>query len=271
MVPPIEDFIGHSGHGVAFGCHALGLRTAIADVIGDDERGRLIRRTYDAVGVAVAFQVNPNGTRRSVNLVDRAGRRLSLYDPRPPLDTDVDPAIYEPGIDRARHVHVSIMDWARHALKGAVAAGRSTSTDLHDWDGENEYHRDFAYEADLVFLSTAALDDRADDVVGDILRNGRARAVVAMAGADGCRLTVRGQPTLGVPAANLPDRPVVDSNGAGDSFVAAFLWARLKGYPWERAAVAGAVAGAFACGTFGTHSSFIDRARLDMEMGARSM
>jgi hypothetical protein len=40
-----------------------------------------------------------------------------------------------------------------NALADAVAAGVTTSTDLHDWDGENPYHRAFALGADIVFVS----------------------------------------------------------------------------------------------------------------------
>jgi sugar/nucleoside kinase (ribokinase family) len=266
LVPPIEDFAGHTGNGVALGCHTLGLSTEFADVIGDDDHGRLLRATYEKAGLPFTCRVHPSGTRRSVNLVDPHGNRLSLYDPRHPSGMDVDPGLYEPGIHRANHIHASIVNWARHALAAAVAAGRPTSTDLHDWDGTSDYHRDFAYQADIVFMSAAALGDRADETAAGILRTGRAQAVVTMAGADGARLAVRGAPVRVIPAARLPGRPVVDTNGAGDSFVAAFLYARLHGMPFEDAARAGAVAGAFACGTPGTHTSFIDAATLHAEL-----
>jgi sugar/nucleoside kinase (ribokinase family) len=269
VVPPIADHVGHTGNGVALGCHALGLRTAIADVIGDDDNGRLIRRAYAGAGLELAYRTHPSGTRRSVNLVDGLGRRLSLYDPRHPDDLDLDPTLYEAGIGRAGHVHVTIMHWARRALAAAVAAGRPTSTDLHDWDGDDDYHRDFAEGADLVFLSTASLGGRADEVAAGILDRGRAAAVVAMAGADGCRLTVRGELTRAFPAVSLAGVPVVDSNGAGDSFVAAFLFARLRGASWERATMAGLIAGAYACGSAGTHSAFIGAERLRAELVAR--
>jgi sugar/nucleoside kinase (ribokinase family) len=266
QVPPIEQYAGHTGTGVALGCHTLGLRTAFADVIGDDEEGRRLLGAFQQAGLEFGHQIDPSGTRRAVNLVDPGGRRLSLYDARQPFDLAVDPALYRPGIERARHVHVSIMNWARPALTDAAGAGRSTSTDLHDWDGENVYHRDFAYGADIVFVSAAALGARVDEVLGDILARGRARVAVAMAGGQGSRLAVRGAPVLAVPAVVLPDRPVLDSNGAGDSYVAAFLWTVLGGGSWQRAALAGAIGGAYACGTAGTHTSFVTAARLTAEL-----
>jgi sugar/nucleoside kinase (ribokinase family) len=266
MVPPIEDFAAHTGNGVALGCHALGLRTEFVDVIGDDDQGRLVRRTYEEAGLPFRYTIHSSGTRRSVNLVDKNGNRLSLYDPRHPFDMEVDPALWEPAVREAGHVHVSIMNWARHALAAAVEAGRPTSTDLHDWNGKDDYHLGFALLADVVFMSATELGDRADDTAAQILDRGRAVAVVTMAGSAGCRLAVRGEPARAIPAVQLPDRPVVDSNGAGDSFVAAFLYARLRGASWEEAARAGAIGGAYACGTAGTHTSFIGAPELDGEL-----
>ncbi len=163
MVPPIERYAAHTGVGVARGCHHLGLRTHIADVVGADPEGDQVRESCAAAGLSSDFRTHPSGTRRSVNLVAPDGRRVSLYDGRHPLGMDVDPGLYRPVFARTRHVHVSVVDWARHALAEAAAAGLSTSTDLHDWDGVNDYHRDFAHGAGLVFLSVSALGDRVEE------------------------------------------------------------------------------------------------------------
>jgi hypothetical protein len=32
------------------------------------------------------------------------------------------------------------MNWARHLYKEEQDSGVTTSTDLHDWQGENDYH-----------------------------------------------------------------------------------------------------------------------------------
>ncbi|AHH99483.1 carbohydrate kinase family protein [Kutzneria albida] len=262
MVPRIERHVAHTGNGVARGCHALGLRTRLVDVIGADEEGALIRREYAELGLSFGYLEHGSGTRRSVNLVDERGSRVSLYDGRHPFDIAVDPGLYRPDLERAGHVHVSIVNWARHALAEAMRAGRTTSTDLHDWDGRNPYHEDFAFQADLVFLSTAALGDRTAATVRRILAEGRAQVVVAMAGAQGSHVHPRGARSWHVPAVELPDRPVVDTNGAGDSYVAGFLYRHLTGEPLGECARAGAIAGAYACGTAGTHTSFADRATL---------
>ena len=253
-VEPVESYVGHTGHGVTLGCHLLGLQAGLADVIGDDDEGDRIRHVYDGLRLPLHVALHPSGTRRSVNLVAPDGQRIALYDARHPTGLRVDPDLWRTNVVRARHVHVSIMDFARHALPDALAADCTVSTDLHDWDGRNGYHKDFATAADIVFVSTSALPD---DAVDWIFANGRAEVVVALSGADGSYLHVRDQAPRHIPAVELADRPVVDTNGAGDAYVAAFLARRLDGVGWYDAALAGSIAGAWACGSPGTHTDLI--------------
>ncbi|MCF6473917.1 carbohydrate kinase family protein [Nonomuraea sp. MG754425] len=247
-VPPVVDRIGNTGSGVALGCHALGLGVVLADLIGDDPQGELVRRALRDLdcrwGPAGA------GTTRSVLLVGPDGRRLSLHDPKATPGERLPVTLYA-GV-RARHAHVSISDRCRDVF--AALEGMPVSTDLHDWDGVNDYHKDFAYRADLVFLSAAALRDPAA-VMRDLIARGRARTVVCTRGAGGCLVLTAGSDDVrAFPAAPLPG-PVADSNGAGDAFVSGFLYGMLHGRPLEERVRLGAIAGAHACTVTGTHES----------------
>ena len=267
-VPPIRDYVAHTGNGVALACHALGLRCKFIDFIGDDAQGAAILQRYKDVKLDFSYLLEPSGTRRSVNLVDPQGRRLSLYDGRHPESLRMPPNFYLAYLGPARHAHFSIMGWVAQLFDDALDSGTTVSTDLHDWDGVNPHHQVFALRADLVFLSTAALGQRRDDVMRAIVARGRARAVIAMAGGDGAYLLERASATVRhFPCAEL-GLPVVDSNGAGDSFVAAFLHAWLAGDGVDTAMRHGAIGGAFACAQHGTHERFVTRAellRLDQE------
>jgi len=271
IVPPILTFVGHSGNGVALGCHRLGHPTVFVDVIGDDPEGRMILERYAEIGLDFRAVHHPSGTRRSVNLVTPDGQRMSLYDPRHPFDMQPDASLWLEPMAQARHVHVSIMNWGRHALRDAVAEGLSTSVDLHDWDGENDYHRDFAYGADLVFVSATAFIHEVGQIIEDILKKGRASAVIVLEGSRGSRLAVRGEGIRDIEPVTLADLPAIDCNGAGDSYVAAFLHTVLSRGSYHRAAMAGSVAGAYACATLGTHTNLIDEPTLVRLLGEQTI
>ncbi|MET8155612.1 PfkB family carbohydrate kinase [Sphaerisporangium sp. NPDC005289] len=282
-VPPVVDRIGNTGSGVVLGCHALGLRSLLIDLIGDDPQGALIRDHLAARGAGFAWAIVPEGTRRSVLLVGPDGRRTSLYDARAAAGQRLPGGLYRPAIRRARHVHVSITDFSRHLYPELRELGVPVSTDLHDWDGENDHHRDFAYGSDLVFLSAAKLTD-PPAVMRDIIQRGRATTVVCTAGAAGAYLLEVPPGELDGPAAAGPQGageweraasvdvrhfpavpltgPVVDANGAGDAFVSGFLYGRLRGLPAADCVRLGTVAGAHACTSLGTHENPIDAGTL---------
>jgi sugar/nucleoside kinase (ribokinase family) len=261
-VPPIRDYVAHTGNGVALGFHALGLATVFLDFLGEDAQGRMILERYAAAGLEFHHLPAPAGTPRSVNLVDREGRRFSFYDGRHPQDLRLPREFYLPYVERARHVHISLSGHAEPVFADAARLGRTVSTDLHAWDGEEAYALPWARGADLVFLSAARLGERTAEVMRRILAEGRASLVVATDGAAGCHVLERGQSAPRHFPAAVPERPVVDSNGAGDAFLTAFLHRRISGAPLEECVLAGAVSGAYACGSHGTHEELITAGEL---------
>ncbi|MBO1334468.1 carbohydrate kinase family protein [Streptomyces sp. VRA16 Mangrove soil] len=258
FVPPVHDYVAHTGNGVARGARALGMATKFIDFVGDDIQGRTILEAYAADGLDFSHVVSPHGTPRGVNLVDPQGRRFSFYDGRHPADLRLPRAFYLPYLERARHVHLSITGVTKDMYDDVHRLGVPSSTDLHDWDGTNPHHLTYALASDYVFLSAATIHDRLDEVLRSIVDRGRARLVVATDGAAGCHVLERGDEKVRHFAAVRPPAPVVDSNGAGDAFVSAFLYALARGETVEECVLAGSVSGAFACTSAGTHTEFID-------------
>ncbi|MFB7598644.1 carbohydrate kinase family protein [Streptomyces sp. NPDC056160] len=258
FVEPLVDYVGHTGNGVALGWHTLGLRTKFIDFLGDDPQGRMVLDHYARHGLDFAHVVSPHGTPRAANLVDPQGRRFSFYDGRHPADLRLPRDFYLPFLERSAHVHLSITGHNQDMYEDIHRLGVTSSTDLHDWDGRNPHHRAYALASDYVFLSAAAIHDRLEAVLRSVVEEGRARFVVATDGADGCHLLVRGEDRVRHFSAVRPERPVVDTNGAGDAFVTAFLHSLFEGREWEECVLAGSVAGAFVCGSVGTHTEFID-------------
>lgn len=260
MVPAIDTRAGQTGDFVAMGVQALGLRTHHIDLIGDDHEGGLVRALHREHGIPFTEVLQRGGTKRAVNLVGPDGRRLSLYDNSRSQDADrLPPETVEALASVSRHAHVSLTHPCAFALPTLRAQGVTVSTDLHDWDGSQAYHEAFAYEADVVFLSTAALTDPVR-TMRQIAARGRAQAVIATAGAEGAHLLVDGDLTH-VPSVT-PPAPVVDSNGAGDAFAAGYLFGLLAGEPPLQCARYGAIAGAYACTVPATRTDVITRDQL---------
>lgn len=259
-VPPVRDYVAHTGNGVALGLLALGHLPVLIDFIGQDPQAELIHARYRERGLAFDYLVHESGTRRSVNLVAPDGRRLSLYDGRHPDTLRMPRSFYLPRMQESEHVHLSIMPWAASMFDDAAALGLPVSTDLHDWDGSNPYYHPFAWRADLVFLSAAVLGEGVFEAMRAICRNGRARVVVATDGARGSYSLARGDNTIQHTACAALEGPVVDSNGAGDAFSSAFLHAWFEGAPLDACMRTGAIGGAYACRFHGTaeHSLGLD-------------
>jgi acarbose 7IV-phosphotransferase len=260
-VPAIEMRAGQTGDGVALGLHALGVPTALLDVVGDDREGELVRDLHRRHGLPFTGVPVRAGTKRAVNLVAPDGRRLSFYDTSRNDPADRLPeSLVRDLVRGARHVHASITSPCQHAMPLLEDFPVTVSTDLHDWDGHNPYHEAFAHHADIVFLSDTALPDPEAAMRG-ILAAGRAQTVVATGGAAGGRALAKDGTMLAYPAAT-PPAPAVDSNGAGDAFVAGFLFGYLAGEPLDRCLRYAAVAGAHACTVPSTQVDPIPRAAL---------
>ncbi|MCD0482928.1 carbohydrate kinase family protein [Streptacidiphilus sp. ASG 303] len=257
FVPPVRDYVAHTGNGVALGLHALGRSVKFLDFLGDDPQAALVLAEYARRGLDFSHVVSATGTPRAVNLVDAAGRRFSFYDGRHPADLRLPRDFWLPFLEQAGHVHLSITGVNRDLYPDVHRLGVTSSTDLHDWDGTNPHHRHYALESDLVFLSTAGVRGRHEQVMRAILEDGRAQVVVAMSGAEGSFLLGRGDAEVRHFPVVVPERPVVDTNGAGDAFVTGFLDFWLAGRPVEECMLAGAVSGAEACTTAGTHTDFV--------------
>jgi ribokinase len=237
--------LGGSAGIFAAGAARLGLRTAIAATIGNDDLGRATRAMLVARGVDVSFvgvdSDRPTGL--SINL-QRDDDRAILTDRGaiPALDVAAAIAAVERGV---RHVHIAslFLISALAAEGGALVAaakrvGATVSVDTN-FDPAGEFAApQWLREADVLMPNeTEALALAAspgalpggDDALLAATRDLAARgALVAVKrGARGA-LAVRGDEVIEVPA---PDASGPDSVGAGDSFDAGLVWALLDARP----------------------------------------
>jgi len=255
--------IGGSGGIFAAGAARLGLRVAMAGVLGDDIFGRFMRESLAARGVDLSavrtHERLPTGL--SVHLL-RQDDRAIITSPGTipalrPEDVDLDL------LRSARHVHVSAYFlqaglWAGlpALLREARAAGATVSLDPN-WDPSGTWDHGLTAatslldvllpnDAEAIELARArsAAGSRAAATVVDAARTLAAAgpAAVVKQGADGALAALPDGQLVRVPA--VPDVNPVDAVGAGDSFDAGYLAATLWGWDTRRALAFGCACGA---------------------------
>jgi len=258
IVEAAELTVGGSAAIVACGAARLGLRTALAAVVGDDVFGRFMLAELRRRNVDVdAVLVRPTAATGVTTILAREGDRAILTFPGTSAAlraSDLSPAL----LHRARHVHVAslyLQPWLaaelEQLLADARAGGARTSLDPN-WDPAEEWNGGLAAAFAQVdfFLPNAA---EACAIAGEPDVEAAARAlalrgptVVVKRGAAAALAVDASGMTTCVP----PTVAAVDSTGAGDSFDAGLIRGLLDGLP-----VASALELACACGALSTRST----------------
>jgi sugar/nucleoside kinase (ribokinase family) len=237
--PGWHETVGSSGAGKALNLARLGVPVVLHCLLGEDEAGARIRAILEDAGVVVDAIADPTGTARHVNLMDAAGRRMSFL-----LHTGDPTARYDPDhvaelVEAADHVLVAIIDQARMVLPIARRLGRTTWTDLHATTGDRDWDRDFE-QADRVFFSGEQLADPRP-LMRRLHEAGRDLVVCTLAERGAIALTADGR-WIEVPAE--PVAALVDTNGAGDAFLAGTVAGTIRGLAIEECLGIGAAVAA---------------------------
>ena len=256
------DYVGGAGGYCARGFAQLGKRTGFIGFIGDDPPGGVIARDLAADGVESLLFTDPAGSRRSVNLMYRDGRRKNFYDARGSMEVSPDLDRCRALLRRTRLVHFSIENWARQLLPLARDLGLVIACDLQDMvSPDDAYRQDFIAAADILFLSAANLADAAA-VAGHLVAARPEQIVVVGMGSRGCGLGTPAGWREFAPVA-LPV-PVIDTNGAGDGLAVGLLAAHyLDGYSLDDAVLRGQIVARYTCTQKASTAHLIRPAQLD--------
>lgn len=236
------DLVGGSCVNVAVALSSAGVRSAYVGPVGADAAGEAIVAELEAHGVDVSRVTVMSGEETAVTeielLADGDRRFLSetygIFDGYEP-----DPATWQ-FVTSARYVHTSRLPRVLDRL--LAGSGPTVSCDFSVWEPPRQLDG-----VDVAFRSAHGADDAALVALAEETRSRGADVAVVTAGAGGsAAATADGtfrQPA--VPAG------VVDTTGAGDAFIAAFLERRLARSPIPHCLAAGARAGAAACASLG--------------------
>lgn len=222
-----HETLGSTGAGKAINLRKLGMDVSFHAMVGDDEPGRKIREAMDREGIRFWYDVDPAGTERHINLMEDGGGRISIYTSCATFQPVVALQRIEERIATHDHVVLNILNYCRRLIPAIRRSGKPIWCDIHDYDGRNEYHRDFVTAADYLFLSSDSMADYRAFMM-EMIADGK-QLVVCTHGRRGSTALTREGRWIETPI--LEDYRRVDTNGAGDSFFAGFLYAWDGGNP----------------------------------------
>lgn len=282
--------VGGSPTNVAIAASRLGLRSAVFTAVGVDLVGDWVLAALAREGVDTAFVVRKPGPHTSLALRAQLApdHPLAFYRHDP---ADIHLTLDDAGslpLDRARALLISADALARGTTRGlcstilaaAKASQSMTVLDLDlrqvNWGDLDQYASAVATilgEVDVVlgteeeFAAALRVAPREEDTVQAVLeRLPRSRqAVVVKQGARGATTVIDGS------VARVDGFPVaeVSSIGAGDSFAAGLIHARLSGRNWAAAGEFASACAAITVSRAGCSSGFPRRDEVDAFIGMR--
>ncbi|MBH0115259.1 carbohydrate kinase family protein [Salinibacterium sp. NG253] len=220
----LEDFetVGGTSAGKALHLAGLGRRVSCLTAAGDDAASIRLRAVLESAGIELQCVPVPGASERHLNLMTRAGERVSLY-----LST---PAFVEPDVaqfralaEGAEALVMDLSETSRALLPEAVASGIPIWTDLHDYDGRSDFHEPFVQAASHLFMNADGMPDPLPFMRDRV--NAGATVVVCTLGAEGAMAL----DADGLHRVDAVPAEIRDTNGAGDAFFAGFLHATLSG------------------------------------------
>jgi sugar/nucleoside kinase (ribokinase family) len=225
-----HETAGSTGVGKAINFGKLGFDTTFHAMIGDDLYGDKIKEGFKGENVDFIYDIDPKGTERHMNIIDDNGRRISIYVAYATFEPEVNYTRLEEKAKASDYLVLNIINYARELIAVANKYNKPIWCDIHDYDGENEYHQDFIEAADYLFMSSESLPNYKE-FMEKMIAEGK-KLVICTHGKEGATaLTADGQ-WIEIPI--IDDYEMVDSNGAGDSFFTGFLYGFSKGYSVQK-------------------------------------
>ncbi|WP_026615139.1 PfkB family carbohydrate kinase [Ensifer aridi] len=241
FLPPLaRSYVGGNAINVAVQLARLGHQAFYFGAIGCDDDGAKVRGRLRDNGVHVNYLRERDGNTAYTNIdVTPAGDRIFVYEDfgvcagyRP------EPADFE-ALKTMDHVHIGWLDDGGALRRALSRAGVSVSQDV----SVNAAAANLGVEGLSVAFGSAGEDDsRAERLIHDFLSDGARLAVVTRGGhgslaSDGATCA----------AAGIRPVQVVDTTGAGDSFIAGFIAAHIAGEPLAECLHAGRDLAALTC------------------------
>jgi len=268
FVEKVDLLTGGDALNVSAGLRRLGAAPCFVTAVGDDWSGKILTGCIDRLGLGTSGVLVKQGAVTIVTaiLIEQEGERHFITSGnacRRITREDVLPFI----ADDTRFLHIgsfmsldSLEDENMGLLFGeARRRGVHTSFDVTA-DRSNRWLDRLTQGLPFTDILFASYDEavalagglRAPEAIADHFRKYGVRRTVIKLGKDGCFATdYTGEP---VRLPTYSDAPVADTTGAGDSFVAAFLFGVTGGLPLATCCLLGNVNGTLSVGSLGANT-----------------
>jgi sugar/nucleoside kinase (ribokinase family) len=224
-----HETVGSTGSGKALNLSKLDFAVTLYGMVGEDHHGEWVKEYFARENVPFIYDVTTLGTERHVNLMDEAGKRISIISRSGGSPEKVNYRRLEPLIVQSDYIALNIVDYCRGLIPLIKSHHKEIWCDIHDYDGVNPFHREFIKAADYLFLSSDSMPDwRA--FMESTVREGKKLVVCTHGDKGSSALMAHG---LWLETAIVPGYAKLDTNGAGDAFFAGFLYGHARGYPTQ--------------------------------------
>jgi acarbose 7IV-phosphotransferase len=257
-----HETTGSTGSGKAFNLTKLGVKNTLYSVVGDDDYGRKIISDLNENNIDVFVDIDPAGTERHINIMDGDGQRISIFITTSSEKINVNRVRIEKEIATADVIVLNIISYCRNIIPLFVGCNKPVWTDLHDYDGSNSYHDDFIRAAQYIHLSSDNLTDYKA-VMERFIAEGKELVICTHAKHGATLLTKEGN-WIEQPA--ILSYPLIDANGAGDSFFSGFLFGWLNNASYIRCMQMGAVCAGLCINSSSLASPLLNPAFLQSEL-----
>jgi len=244
------SYYGGCAPNVAVSCARLGIKAGLITVLGDDQAGRdylayLEEQGVETSGITV---IEGEATSHSFLFRDEEGKTLCFFFPgaaRSPGDPDKEKAL----VERADYLIITVGHPAVN--ERAIAWARERGVKIVWGMKADIYSYPASLVKELIPLSTALVMNEAEaKYVLSLLKFSSSeellhfglKVVVITRGREGSQV-ISTEGSFQVPA--VPPSKVVDTTGAGDAFLAGFIYGLVRGEDYQRCALMGAINASF--------------------------
>ena len=221
--------VGCMGAGKALNLARLGMDVTLHTALGDDQPGARIRALLQREPLRLIVDTDPAGTNTHVNLMDGAGGRTGVPLIAPSPVPAVEPERLAPVLDSADIVVLNPNGVCRPLLPLLPGLRADIWCDLGDYRTDDDFFAGFAAAARYVTMSGLHIDDPLP-VLEAMVADGKEVAVITYGSRGSIAAAADGR-IIRTPAQTGWEQ--VDTNGAGDTFLAGLLYAHTAGHRWR--------------------------------------